>query len=386
MKTTGAVIATIRARLTDTWAPSLTCEAAAPSWPYRISLGRPSTSDLTDRFTDVLDWALAWQDWARTHGTHLETTQRRAGGSIQTVPTHITVADIDTAAHIAGDTWAQTITNARTRLEALRTHFPDHQDLAPVLRGTIGYSDTDFELLISAAHWFCSNPHSGLSPRQVPLEGIHAKWIDGHTSQLARLAGLETLGLADRVRPNPIHFTYLDPQHRREGGQVHDAAFPGWPSAPEYQPRVLIITENKDTAVLFPERSHAISMQGGGSEGPALISRIPWVLVTQRVLYWGDLDARGFEIVSHYRARGVPVETFLMDADTLRRYERFRSTHDAKGRLKRSARQPLQGLTPTEREAYELLTEEGWDGPVRIEQERIPLAVAAAAVSALLER
>ncbi|MEU4516718.1 DUF3322 domain-containing protein [Nonomuraea wenchangensis] len=61
-------------------------------------------------------------------------------------------------------------------------------DRAAVVRAADGYSDTDFGLLCAAAAWFRVNSDSGLTPRQVPIEGLHAKWLNTHRPLVMALA------------------------------------------------------------------------------------------------------------------------------------------------------------------------------------------------------
>ena len=84
--------------------------------------------------------------------------------------------------------------------------------------------DTDFDLLLRAAEWFAGNAETqaGLfTPRRVPVEGLHAKWLNTSQHLVRELAGLEDLGL---LPPHParIHFTCLDPEHLASRGQRHD--------------------------------------------------------------------------------------------------------------------------------------------------------------------
>lgn len=114
---------------------------------------------------------------------------------------------------------------------------------------------------------------------------------------------------------------------------------------------------------------------------------MPFLLDAARIFYWGDLDARGFEIANEYRRFGVRIETVLMDMAALNRYAAFRAETDERGRpLKRSARKTLTHLTSSELEAYETLTDPEWSGPIRVEQERIPLKVALGQVQQLRDR
>jgi hypothetical protein len=95
------------------------------------------------------------------------------------------------------------------------------------------------------------------------------------------------------------------------------------------------------------------------------------------VVYWGDMDADGLEILDGFRAAGVPARSILMDVEAYMVWERFGTDLDPKGRPLTS-RDPrrVSYLTEGERVLYERLVAPAWTGPRRVEQERIPLHVA----------
>jgi hypothetical protein len=213
----------------------------------------------------------------------------------------------------------------------------------------------------------------------VPIPGLHAKWLNTSRHLIAALAERAHLGLLP-AHPPRIHFTYLDPDHRSAGGRRYDSATVGDTMTPAYQPHVIVISENKDTAIHFPPLPDAISVEGEGF-GAAAFARIPWITAAPHLIYWGDLDAYGFEIVDNFRREGLSVRTILTDETACQRYEKYGSYTDAQGRrLKHTARKPLQHLTAAERTLYERLTDPDWTGFLRIEEERIPLQIAADAV------
>ena len=47
---------------------------------------------------------------------------------------------------------------------------------------------------------------------------------------------------------------------------------------------------------------------------------IPWI-ASSPIIYWGDLDVQGFEILAMLRRRYPKTRSILMDLDTLRRFE-----------------------------------------------------------------
>ena len=378
MKAIETLTGQIERRLERTWHLGLAGDQEG--WPYRFNLGKVPSATLTADFRAVQEWTFGWRDWARQHELELEDVKRRTAGIPESLPSHVTVSDLDTAARIVGNGWPQRLRTGRRRLNSLLARFPDHSAPHRVLRASQAYSEADFDLLCTAALWFQDNAGSGLSPRQVPIEGLHSKWLNSHRATVLDLAGVEELGLVE-VRAPEVNFTYIDPDYRSGPGRVHDSVVPGDTMTPAYRPQVVVITENKDTSILFPPVASGISVQGHGSAGASLISRIPFLAGAPHVFYWGDLDARGLEIVNEYRRFGVDVETLLMDQATLERYARFRADTDEHGRtLKRSTRKTLGLLTTEELAVYLRLTEPDSDDPIRVEQERIPLRDAAARV------
>ena len=399
MKTPAELRTDITRRLGRTWATDLTGETA--SWPHPFPLGNPTKTELETGFTGFQQQVREWRDWARTHHVGLTLTTRRVYGTTQDIPTHATITDLAAAARLAGPEWANLLTRATTRLTTLQdpARFPainttpdpngepaSSSPLARLLRATDTYTDTDFALLTTVADWFIRNDATGYTPRQVPIEGIHAKWLNTHQPHLLTLTGRNTLGLLPR-HPARIHFTYLDPTHRANGARWHDSATVGDPFTPAYTPTVVLISENKDTAIHFPPTAGGVSVEGAGYGGTTAAA-INWLTNTQRLYYWGDIDAHGYEILNGYRQDGLPVVSILMDPDTYDAYARYGTNHDQNNQpLTVRARRSLPRLTEDERVIYERLTDPAFTGYRRIEQERIPLAVAHAALQQVaLER
>jgi len=149
---------------------------------------------------------------------------------------------------------------------------------------------------------------------------------------------------------------------------------------PAYLPSVVVISENKDTALHFPALDAGISVEGMG-HGGATAASVPWLRECPNLFYWGDMDTSGLEILDGFRAAGLPVTSVLMDLATYERYEQFGTSTNP---LTAAACRPLEHLTDAEQELYECLTDPSWTRYRRVEQERIPLSVAADAVHAQL--
>lgn len=380
------IIAEVERRLARTWAHTLARqEAVDPDWPHAFPLGRPTTEALHRDFAGTLDWAATWRTWAAGHGVALRTTTRRVHGTDQVLPTHLVVPDVDRAAQLVGGPWPGRLDRGRANLQALVERFPELVTdglLAKTIKDIDGFAPVDVELLMRAGQWFATQDATGLTPRQVPIEGLHAKWLNTRRHLVSRLARRDDLALAP-PHPPRVHLTYLDPGHRAAGGRWHDAVTIGDAMTPAYRPELVIISENKDTAIHFPPRARAISVEGVG-RGAGAVAAVDWLAQAPTVIYWGDMDADGLEILNEFRAAGIAAHSMFMDPSAYQRWERFGATVDPHGRpLEADARHPVPHLTDDERRLYDSLTDPAWPGVRRIEQERIPLALALAEVERL---
>lgn len=374
MKDSRQVVDDIRRRLSRTWHEDV---AGTPHWPHTFPLGQPTKADLETNFAEYQRAILHLRRWAAEQQLPLTTRTRVVQGTRQDIPTAVTVPNLETAAQISGKQWSGRIQRAQHRLAALQTEFPQATEWPTIIRQTDDYTDLDFTLLRTVASWFTNNDAQGLTPRQVPIPGVHAKWLNTHQRTIQLLTAQDELGLAP-PHPPRIHFTYLDPTYLATGARQHDSATVGDTMTPAYTPTLVIISENKDTAINFPPTAGGIAIEGAGTGG-STIAKFPWITQATTLLYWGDLDPAGFEILNEFRRAGVPAASMLMDRSTLDTYGQFGTNYDPQGRpipTRRSAQQ-LERLTPEEVATYQQLIQSP-TGPKRLEQERIPLTVAQA--------
>jgi hypothetical protein len=374
MKTPQQATEEIRSRLEKRWHLAMT-DAPGGDWPCRVALGTPPKATLEADFQKARTWARTWEDWAAQRQLTISWSPRLVLGTTQPMPTHLEIPDVDAAARICGQDWPRRLARGRYRLPLVRAGSPlaDH---AKIIREADSMCDTDFTLLLDAARWFSANTAAGLTPRQVPLPGFHGKWLNGNQALIRALTGKDDLGLINR--PTRVHFTYLDPEHRASGGRNHESITIGDSVEPAYQPELIIILENKDTAVYFPPVPKGISVEGEGAKAPGTIPLIQWMRQCPYVIYWGDIDAKGLCIVNDLRTAGIDVDTMLMDYATYEAYEQYGAWTDEKGRpVPCSPRRNLLALTPDENLLYLHLTDPAWERVRRVEQERIPLHVAA---------
>ncbi|HUG89790.1 MAG TPA: Wadjet anti-phage system protein JetD domain-containing protein, partial [Planctomycetaceae bacterium] len=117
---------------------------------------------------------------------------------------------------------------------------------------------------------------------------------------------------------------------------------------------------NKRNLFTFPPRSRGLAIEGRGNAVTEL-RYIGW-LAGAPIAYWGDLDAKGFHILSSLRAILPQTRSILMDAQTLDDCRDLTAT-------KTHLRPEMPALLmPAEQQAFRRCCDERlW-----LEQERIP--------------
>jgi hypothetical protein len=339
-------------------------------WPLTLGLAMPTERELAADAAAVRHWALAWAGWPHAHQVQWQTRQWPRLGE-QHLPATLVMTTPQSVADAVGQgaRWGR----ATQRLASLQTACPSLCKLPPrqrVFDALADHSDADFECLRALLNWAQDNPASGLRLRQLPVAGLHTKWVQAHqgliTDLVATLRGLPAardllalLGLgASSVR---LRMRLLCPRLRRDVGGLGDIEAPlqelaALPIAPT---RVLIV-ENLETGVALPDIEGCVALMKLG-HAVGLVQHLPWLKHASRAVYWGDIDTHGFAILDKARAVVPRIESVLMDEATLQQF--------ASLCVPESQPHPcdsLQHLTAAEHAALKSLAQR------RLEQERLP--------------
>jgi hypothetical protein len=346
------------------------------TWPQQVALGKCSKPELEARFVEICALSDNLCGLASSLGLTVASETRLVGGTKQSVPTHFVIESMDALARAVSE--GRNYGRAQERACRLNQNFPGAEDaeIARLLRKMeqVVPDETDFDLACRAGAWFRRNDARGLTARQVPLVGFHAKWLDapGRRFVVAWLAGLDELPLEQR--PPQVRFTYLDPEYLAGGGRRFDSWVVGDVCNLPYDPQIVVICENRDSSLWFPDVASGIAVMGDGFAAIQNISTLTWVRNAPLVVYWGDMDSAGLEILSGCRQRGIDCESMLMDVPAFEKYSEFGTSTDKNGHaIQAKAPDDLPGLREHERELYLRLVDPDWQGVRRIEQERIPL-------------
>ena len=232
---------------------------------------------------------------------------------------------------------------------------------------------SDWPSLLTVCRYFIEHPRPGLYIRELPLN-VHTKYVEEHIGILREL--LEHLLPAEAIVPDAptfqqrfglreeepqIHARFLDHQlAKRYGIPLGEMSTPRSQFAGlDLRTQSCMITENKMTFLTLPALPDTFALHGGGFKVSGLAA-IAWLRECP-IIYWGDLDAQGFQILSQLRAIFPHVVSLMMDEATLQTFSDF-----CVAGVPCSIRQ-LPYLTPDERTLFLRLAE----GNIRLEQERI---------------
>lgn len=237
-------------------------------------------------------------------------------------------------------------------------------------------NEDKWEDLIKVCQYFLKNPSPKLYLRELPIK-VHTKFIERNQGILKELLDLIISNYVNKEEKQfekrfslkysepQVRFKILDQEISKNHFQgIDDIAVPISQFELLNLPlnRVLVV-ENKTTlytTLTLPEMKNTIAIFGSGYSVNNL-KNINW-LSDIELLYWGDIDVQGFEILSQFRSYFEQTKSIMMDRET---FEEF-FENDA-GTVSNVTTKLL--LTEQESELYYLLKSNNW----RLEQEKIPL-------------
>lgn len=367
--------------------------AVTTTWPWVVPLGRPTERDVLTDARSVLAWRDAWVDAKVLGDFEVETDviAWRAIGT-QTVPVRVLFVNTNAIAKVAGllPLWTQVVTRAK-RFVAL---WPGIEE-AMVREWAMlaDWSDDAVLALERVLTWFVDHPKSGLYLRQLPIEGVDTKWFTEPRKKVVQrlLVAIReakesvplmaessealdpdtTFETVCGLKPLPklIRGRLLDEVDQKVFYGLSDLSLPldEWAQLP-LSPEIVFISENLQTGLVFEAHPKSVVFFGLGA-GVTQLAAIPWVR-TARIIYWGDIDTYGLEILAHLRSVLPQTESVMMNRQTL---EAFRGLAVAENRQASGAH--VDHLRENEREVFDAL-KVGDLARLRLEQERIPWSVA----------
>ena len=341
-------------------------------WPQRFALGAPSEAGARAQWEEFRDWVAAWRKF--DGGQVLFGSRRWPALGTQDVPTHVSFYSPRAVAALLGaretSLWDSAEGRFKERLEA----WPECESALRRIADWMGSaSQEDLGRFVSVVEWLTANPESGLWLRQLPVPGLHTKWIEVNiwplrqvlACRLERDGGRHFADLAGLASDMPRRrVRILDPVLRSALGGLADVTL-GLDSLArlELPVRAAIIVENLQTALAFGDLPGTVLFVGGGFAVSEL-KLIPW-LSDIPILYWGDIDNAGFAILHTLRQAHPHARSVLMGEETLLRHRSLWSNDESRPGAS------LPSLSAEEMAVYTNLGAGLYGPAVRLEQERI---------------
>ncbi|MCD8404760.1 DUF2220 family protein [Tenacibaculum dicentrarchi] len=231
--------------------------------------------------------------------------------------------------------------------------------------------------ILKVCEYFKANPKPNLFIRELPIT-LHTKFIEGNRAILKELLDIIINPFINKDKTKfekrfnlkysepLIRFKILDlkiSKHYFSG--INDISIPiNQFNAINLNFEKVIIVENKTNlhtiALTLPEMEKTMVIFGSGFKIENL-KNATW-LDKIEILYWGDLDVQGFEILSQMRNYFPKTKSFLMDETTFDKF--FENDNGTLSNVNISL-----NLTEKEMIIYKKIKRNNW----RLEQEKIPL-------------
>jgi hypothetical protein len=369
------------ARRFDRWVSSaLRAPGLAPEI-FSISSPGLTAAFVSENFRAVHAWCRMWQEAAEgtldVALTYDDWTTRNFGRV--RIPRTAHLASVDCVARVLKR--SKNLGVARQRYQALVALDCRLSPMAEHWSAIVAMPESDFDVLFRFAALVMQSPVTLMRLREVACAGMHTKFLEQHRSLVGTImVALGVPGNPDAkswagklgfIEDETAMFELRDlggnllpyPHFALPASSLIASPLPVQSSA---QFRGAVVVENSATFRALPTLPGVIAIFGRGDAVRALAAA-RW-FAAQPLLYAGDLDHAGFQMVAALRRGGLShLQTAFMDAETA---TRLRSYWVADTSRPGSANSYI-GLTDKERDAQRLMAE----GPWRLEQERIAFDV-----------
>lgn len=230
----------------------------------------------------------------------------------------------------------------------------------------------DWNDILKVLDYFSKNPQPQLYIRELPIE-VHTKFIERHKAVIGELLDIvikEYINTNEKDFEKRYNLRYDEPLVRirlldrtlatKFFNGMDDITIPISQLLKLHIPITkAFVVENKVNFLTFPLIPNCIVIWGKGY-GVASIKDSE-LLKSIDLIYWGDLDAQGFEILSQFRSYFAHVKSLLMDKATFDNY--FEKEYGTPSKISVKL-----NLTTEEEELYQYIKVNNY----RLEQEKIP--------------
>jgi len=264
----------------------------------------------------------------------------------------------------------------KSNVRIILREFPELKDwIIKNPKKVIDYAN-EWQNILQVCQYFKQNPKPNLYVRELPIK-VHTKFVERNKSIIRELLDTliwEHLKSEEKEFEKRFHLKYAEPQIRfkildktisdKFFSGIDDIAIPVSQFEKQNLPiKKVLVVENKTTlytTLTLPKMHATIAIFGSGFSVFNL-KNVRW-FDNLKLLYWGDIDVQGFEILSQFRTYFPQTKSVLMDKQAFDKF--FENDNGTATNISTKL-----NLTDEEQELYEILKSNNW----RLEQEKIPL-------------
>lgn len=253
--------------------------------------------------------------------------------------------------------------------------FPELKDWVIQNPSKILQNQNEWESILKVCSFFKQNPKPNLYVRELPVN-VHTKFVERNQAVIKDILDVlipEFVNIQERHFEKRFNLKFSEPLVRFKvlDKEISDNFFSGLDdiAIPISQFEKLnlplekvIVVENKTTlytTLTLPRMIKAIAIFGSGYSVYNL-KNVNW-FTNLELLYWGDIDVQGFEILSQFRSYFPQTKSVLMDKITFEKF--FENDLGTSTNITTKL-----NLADSEQELYTILKVNNW----RLEQEKIP--------------
>lgn len=264
----------------------------------------------------------------------------------------------------------------KSNVEKITSEFPELKEWIIKNPKKVIDNTNEWESILKVCQYFKQNPKPNLYIRELPIR-VHTKFIEKNQSVIKELLDIlisEHINKKEKQFEKRFNLKYAEPQIRfkvldktisnRFFSGLDDVAIPVSQFESLNLPiKKVLVVENKTTlytTLTLPKMNETIAIFGSGYSVYNL-KNVNWFGGLE-LLYWGDIDVQGFEILSQFRTYFPQTRSVLMDKQTFDQF--FEDDRGTPTNISTKL-----NLTDEEQQLYDILKTNNW----RLEQEKIPL-------------
>lgn len=330
-----------------------------------------------DAVSEICDWRAAWRRAATDCGAELVETRKNfaLARDLAFLRKLVISGRAQLAAFLGGDhpERLSVFDKVIARMEWLKGAPVTDDGLRALLyRSEAAHLDT----LVSLLHWRCGQGWEDLrdiSLRELPVHGMSTKWIERHRGLV--LAAFRDFGwLRDEAESLEGKLGLFEISKAMVKIRIHGSSCGGgWVERMDIQPALftappprisrVVIVENETTLMRYDPGPGDCYIFGQGKAILAYARMMPW-LMNYPILYWGDCDGHGFDILDQLRGQLPQTRSFMMDWEGTSGYLDMVVPEDSKARVTHA----MTRLTEGESRLRDWLSAQH----LFLEQERLP--------------